>query len=70
MTASKGQRKPGSLGRTVKAVLWSFVGLRKSTDYQEDIAKLNPIHIIMVGIAGCFVFVVGLMFLVHWVVGR
>lgn len=59
-----------SLWRTVKAVAWSFVGLRKGSDYQEDIARLNPLHIIAVGIAGCFVFVIGLMFFVRWVVAH
>ena len=27
--------------RTVKAVAWAFFGVRKNSDYQEDIAKLN-----------------------------
>ena len=59
-----------SLWRTVKAVAWSFVGLRKGSDYQEDIARLNPLHVIVVGIAGCFAFVIGLMFFVRWVVAH
>jgi hypothetical protein len=63
-------KRKGSIWRTVKAVAWSFVGLRKGADYQEDIAQLNPLHIILVGIAGCLVFVAGLMFLVNWVVAK
>jgi len=51
-------------------VAWSFVGLRKGSEYQQDIAQLNPLHIIAVGIAGCFLFVVALMFFVQWVVGK
>ncbi|MES3011130.1 MAG: DUF2970 domain-containing protein [Pseudomonadota bacterium] len=61
-------RRKGSLWRTVRAVGWSFFGVRKGSDYQEDIAKLNPLHIILVGIAGCMLFVVGLIALVNWVV--
>lgn len=61
-------RRPGSLWRTVKAVGWSFFGVRKGADYQEDIARLNPLHIIVVGIAGCMLFVGGLIALVKWVV--
>lgn len=61
-------KRKGSLWRTVKAVGWSFFGVRKGTDYQEDIARLNPLHIILVGIAGCVVFVVALIALVNWVV--
>ena len=61
------QRK-GSVLRTIKAVAWSFVGLRRGSDYREDISKLNPLHIIVVALAGCAVFVLALIGLVHWVV--
>lgn len=61
------QRRKGSLWDTVKAVGWSFVGLRKRSDLERDGADLNPIHIIVVGFAGVFVFVVGLIVLVNWV---
>lgn len=60
--------RQASLWRTVKAVGWSFFGVRKGADYQEDIARLNPLHIILVGIAGCLLFVGGLIALVNWVV--
>ena len=69
MTDAVVPRKPAFL-RTVKAVAWSFVGLRKGSDFQEDIAQLNPVHIIVVGILGCLAFVAGLMLLVKWVVGH
>ena len=59
-----------SLLRTVKAVAWSFVGLRGSREYQEDIKKLNPLHIIAVGLVAVFVFVGCLIALVNWVVPR
>jgi amino acid transporter len=54
--------------RTIQAVLWSFVGLRKSADYQQDIEKLNPFHIIGVAIGAALLFVLGLIALVNWVV--
>jgi hypothetical protein len=60
----------GSLWATVKAVGWSFVGLRKRSDLEHDVARLNPVHIIVVGFAGVFVFVVGLIALVNWVVAK
>ncbi|MBT2303470.1 DUF2970 domain-containing protein [Variovorax paradoxus] len=67
MTATETPRK-GSLWRTVKAVAWGFFGVRKNSDYQEDIAKLTPLHIIAVGFVAVVVFVVGLIFLVKFVV--
>jgi hypothetical protein len=57
----------GSLLRTIKAVAWSFVGIRKNSEYQEDLGKLNPLHIIVVALAGVALFVGGLIALVNWV---
>jgi hypothetical protein len=54
--------------RTIQAVLWSFVGLRKNSEYQQDIEKLNPFHIIGVAIGTVLLFVLGLIALVNWVV--
>jgi hypothetical protein len=57
----------GSLLRTVKAVAWSFVGIRKNSEYQQDLGKLNPFHIIAVALVGVALFVAGLIALVSWV---
>ena len=62
--------KPSSFLRTVQAVLWSFVGLRKGSEYQHDLEKLNPFHIIGVGIGAALLFVLGLIALVNWVVAQ
>ena len=63
-------KRKGSIFRTVKAVMWSFVGLRARGDYERDVAQLNPVHIIVVGLVGVFVFVGGLILLATWVVGK
>ncbi len=55
---------------TIQAVLWSFVGLRKNSESQQDIEKLNPFHIIGVAIGLALLFVLGLMALVNWVVAQ
>lgn len=62
--------RKGSFWGTVKAVGWSFVGLRKGSDLEHDGARLNPLHIIIVGFAGVFVFVLALIVLVNWVVAK
>ena len=62
--------KKNSLWRTVKAVAWSFVGLRARGAYEEDIKNLNPLHIIAVGLVGIFAFVAFLVLLVNWAVAR
>ena len=64
------EQRKSSLFRTVQAVLWSFIGVRKNADYQKDIEKLKPFHIMGVGIAAALLFVLGLIALVNWVVGQ
>lgn len=58
----------GSIWRTVKAVAWGFFGVRKNSAYQEDIARLTPLHIIAVGLVAVMLFVGGLIVLVKFVV--
>ncbi|RZL60901.1 MAG: DUF2970 domain-containing protein [Variovorax sp.] len=58
----------GSIWRTVKAVAWGFFGVRKNSAYQEDIARLTPLHIIVVGLVAVMLFVGGLIVLVKFVV--
>ncbi|MFN4117363.1 DUF2970 domain-containing protein [Acidovorax sp.] len=65
---TKPHQRKGSLLRTVRAVAWSLVGLRKGSEYQKDVESLNPLHIIVVGLVAVFLLVVGLIGLVNWVV--
>ncbi|MBH1987097.1 MAG: DUF2970 domain-containing protein [Burkholderiales bacterium] len=61
------QRK-GSFWQTVKAVGWSFFGVRKASGYEEDISRINPVHVIVAGVLAALLFVLGLVVLVRWVV--
>lgn len=62
--------KSGTLLRTVKAVGWSFLGIRKSSEFQEDVDKLTPLHVLGVGLAAGLLFVIGLILLVNLVVAK
>ena len=62
-------KRRGSLVVTVKAVLWGFLGVRRNADYQKDIQRLNPLHIMAVGVVMAFLFVGALILLVNWVAG-
>ncbi len=57
-----------SVLHTAKAVAWAFLGIRKNSEYRNDLGKLNPLHIIAVALVGVAVFVGGLIVLVNWVV--
>jgi Protein of unknown function (DUF2970) len=63
------QRKM-SFGATVKAVLWSFFGVRKKSGYDEDTQTLNPVHVIIAGIIAAVLFVLGLLMVVKMVVAK
>ncbi len=54
--------------RSMKLVAWSFLGIRSRQGYQEDLARVNPLHVVLIAIAGVLVLVVTLIGLVHWVV--
>lgn len=62
-------RRSGSLVDTVKAVLWGFLGVRRRADYEKDIQRLNPLHLLVVGLVLAFAFVGALIALVNWVAG-
>lgn len=64
----KPHMRKGSLLRTVRAVAWSLIGLRKGSEYEQDVEKLNPLHIIVVGLVAVFLLVIGLIGLVNWIV--
>ncbi len=60
--------KKSTLVRTFIAVSWSFLGIRKSSEFKEDIARITPLHILGVGVLLGFIFVALLIFFVNWVV--
>lgn len=60
--------RPLSFGQTVRAVAWSFFGVRKGTEHEQDMARLNPVHVILAGIVGAVLFVLALVVLVNWVI--
>ena len=61
--------RKGSLAQTFKAVAWAFFGVRKASEYEKDVAQLNPLHVIVAGVVAAALFVALLAVLVKWVVG-
>ena len=53
--------------RLLKAVFWSFFGVRKGSDYEKDVNQLNPVHVVIAGVIGAVLFVILLLLLVNWV---
>lgn len=59
----------GGLLATMRAVAWSFLGIRRSADYAKDVQRLNPVHVIIAGVVGAAIFIGVLVLIVKWVVG-
>ncbi|CAN5124926.1 DUF2970 domain-containing protein [soil metagenome] len=60
-------RRKGSFAQTMRAVGWSFFGVRKSADYEKDVGQLNPVHVVIAAVVGVAVFIGVLLVLVNWV---
>ena len=55
---------------SMKAVIWSFFGLRRKSDFDTDSAKLNPVHIIIAALIGVACFIGLLITIVKVVVSK
>ena len=68
MVETQKQVPKNSFLRLLKAVFWSFFGVRRRTDLESD-ASLNPLHLIAAGVIGAVLFIVVLLVVVRAVVG-
>lgn len=62
--------RKASFGATMKAVFWSFFGVRKRKDYEHDAANLNPVYVILGGLIGVAIFIGILLFVVRMAVAK
>lgn len=60
--------RKASLRQTISAVAWSFFGVRRGRDHENDMAKLNPVHVLIAGVLGAALFVLVLVLVVRWVI--
>jgi hypothetical protein len=47
--AKPDQPEKASFLYSLRAVVWSFTGLRRNSDFDTDSARLNPVHIVIAG---------------------
>jgi amino acid transporter len=62
--------RKASFGATLRAVFWSFFGVRKGRDYAHDAANLNPVHVIVAALIGVAIFIGVLVLLVRIAVAQ
>lgn len=53
---------------TMITVAWSFIGLRRQADFEQDAGRLNPLYVIAGGLIGTAFFIGILLTVVHLVV--
>jgi hypothetical protein len=67
MSDNGGRRS--SFGQSLRAVLWSFLGVRKRRDLEADATQLNPLHVVVAAVICAAIFIGVLIFVVRLVVG-
>ena len=56
--------------QVMKAVMWSFIGIRQRAGFESDVAKIKPVQAIAAGIIGAAVFVAVLVTLVLFLTAK
>ena len=59
--------RKGTFWQSMKAVAWSFFGVRRSAEYEKDVNQLNPVHVVIAAVIGVAIFIAVLLVLVNWV---
>ncbi len=54
--------------RSMRPVLWAFLGIRNKAGLQNDVASLSFVHIIIAGVLGAVLFMAILLLIVNLVV--
>jgi hypothetical protein len=62
-------RKAGAL-QAAKAVLWSFLGIRRRAEHEADLGRLTPAQVIVAGLIGAALFIATLVLIVRFVIGQ
>ena len=67
MTVDDPQKPKATLLQVARAVFWSFFGIRKRADYENDAVTLTLLQVVVAGIIGAVIFVLSLVMLVRYI---
>ncbi|MFM9885370.1 MAG: DUF2970 domain-containing protein [Burkholderiales bacterium] len=62
-------RKAG-FGQIARAVIWSFLGIRRRSEHEADVARITPAQAIIAGIIGAALFVATILVVVRIVMSN
>jgi hypothetical protein len=68
MNETEEPKRHRSFGQTLIAIAWSFIGLRRKSDFEHDAEHLNPVHVIAAALVGVLLFIGVLVMVVRYVV--
>ncbi|MFM0037399.1 DUF2970 domain-containing protein [Paraburkholderia strydomiana] len=69
MNENGGSPRKSSFGQSMRAVLWSFFGVRKRRDLEADATQLNPLHVVAAALIAAAILIGMLILVVRVVVG-
>lgn len=64
---TQGEKK-GGFWRSMVAVAWAMLGVRKGKEYEKDFASITPLHVIAMGLVAIFILVLALIWIVNLIV--
>ena len=70
MEPTRPTRRNASFLRTMKAIFWSFFGVRKGEHSIQDGETLNPVHVVVAGVLGAAILIVVLLGIVKLVLAK
>jgi hypothetical protein len=70
VTGPEAAGKKASVLQVFRAVLWSFIGIRKKSGYEDDVAKIKPVQVIVAGLVVAAIFVASLVVLVKFLTAK
>ena len=56
--------------KSMKAVFWGFLGVRKAQGQADDMASLSFVHVIIAGVVGVIIFMSTLLLIVELVLAK
>jgi predicted PurR-regulated permease PerM len=62
------KRETRSFMSTMLAIAWSFVGLRRRRDFEQDIGRMNPFYVLIAALIGVAIFIGILLVAVRYAV--
>ena len=67
--SDKEGKKSASIGAVAKTVFWSFFGVRRRAQHEDETVRIKPVYVIVAGVIGAAVFVAVLVTLAKMIVG-